>query len=73
VALEDGVSLVILAKASKRSLRPTLEVLEQSRAAAQIEAEGLRESAEASRGKISDWWNDVQRTWNEHVAQARTY
>jgi hypothetical protein len=42
---------------------------ENSRAVAQQEAEQLREAADAGRGKISDWWNDVQRSWNEHVAQ----
>ena len=42
---------------------------ENSRAVAQQEAAQLREAADAGRGKISDWWNDVQRSWNEHVAQ----
>ena len=42
---------------------------ENSRAVAQQEAEQLREAADAGRGKISDWWNDVQRSWNEHIAQ----
>ncbi len=42
---------------------------ENSRAVAQQEAEQLREAADAGRGKISDWWNDVQRSWNEHTAQ----
>ncbi len=42
---------------------------ENSRAVAQREAEQLREAADAGRGKISDWWSDVQRSWNEHIAQ----
>ncbi len=42
---------------------------ENSRAVAQQEAEQLREAADAGRGKISDWWSDVQRSWNEHIAQ----
>ncbi len=42
---------------------------ENSRAVAQQEAEQLREAADAGRGKISDWWNDVQRSWAEHIAQ----
>ena len=25
----------------------------------------------ASKGKLSVWWNDVQRSWNEHVAKVR--
>ncbi len=43
--------------------------LERNRATAQAEAEQLRETADAGKGKISDWWNDVQRHWNEHVAR----
>jgi hypothetical protein len=42
---------------------------ENSRAVAQQEAEQLREAADAGRGKISDWWNDVQSSWSEHIAQ----
>src|SRR6187200_1231675 len=42
---------------------------ENSRAVAQQEAEQLREAADAGRGKISDWWNDVQSSWSDHIAQ----
>jgi hypothetical protein len=45
--------------------------VETARSVGQAEAQRLGESAEAGKGKISDWWNDVQRTWNEHVATAR--
>jgi hypothetical protein len=45
--------------------------VEDARAVGKAEAESLRESADASKGKISDWWNDVQTTWNEHVATVR--
>jgi hypothetical protein len=45
--------------------------VEQSRAAAETQAESLREAAEASEGKISAWWNDVQRTWDAHVAKVQ--
>ena len=38
---------------------------------AQEDAEQLRATADASKGKISDWWTDVQGTWNEHVAAIR--
>ena len=37
-----------------------------ARASAQAQAEKLRKSADASKGKLSVWWNDVQRSWNEH-------
>ena len=42
-----------------------------ARASAQAQADKLRETADAGRGKISVWWNDVQRTWNEHVGKIR--
>ena len=42
-----------------------------ARASAQVQAQKLRETAEASEGKISDRWTDVQKTWNEHVAAVR--
>src|SRR5215207_4405510 len=45
--------------------------VEVARGSAQAQAEALRESADAAQGKISDWWNDVQKTWNEHVATVR--
>jgi hypothetical protein len=45
--------------------------VENARSVGQAQAQSLRESAEASQGKISDWWIDVQRSWNEHVAKMR--
>jgi vacuolar-type H+-ATPase subunit I/STV1 len=42
-----------------------------ARATGQAEAERLRETADAGKGKISDWWTDVQKTWNESLAQVR--
>jgi chorismate synthase len=42
---------------------------ETSRVVAQQQAEQLRETADAGQDKISAWWKDVQRNWNEHVAQ----
>jgi hypothetical protein len=60
------------AVAAKEKARADLEQdVEQSRVAARAQAQRLRESAEASEGKLSDWWNDVQRTWNEHVAKVQ--
>ena len=45
--------------------------VEKSRASAQERAKKLRESAEANKNKLSVWWYDLQRTWNEHVAKIR--
>src|ERR1700757_5125880 len=42
-----------------------------ARASAQAQAEKLRESARTNKSKVSVWWNDLQRTWNEHVAKMR--
>ena len=36
-------------------------------ATAQAEAVKLRENAEARRGEISDWWFNVQNTWNDYI------
>ena len=44
---------------------------ETARASAQARAKKLRESAEANKNKLSVWWYDLQRTWNEHVAKIR--
>ena len=45
--------------------------VEKARASAQDQAKKLRESAEANKNKLSVWWYDLQRTWNEHVAKVR--
>ena len=45
--------------------------VKKARASAQDRAKKLRESAEANKNKLSVWWYDLQRTWNEHVAKVR--
>jgi vacuolar-type H+-ATPase subunit I/STV1 len=45
--------------------------VETARASAQERAKKLRESAEANKNKLSVWWYDLQRTWDEHVAKIR--
>ena len=45
--------------------------VEQARATAQDQADSLRESADGSKGRISAWWHDVQKAWNEHLAAMR--
>jgi len=42
-----------------------------ARASAQAQAQKLRESADADKDKLSVWWHDLQRSWNEHVAKIR--
>jgi hypothetical protein len=45
--------------------------VEMARSSAQYQAEALRESAAASKGKISEWWNDLEERWNKAVADIR--
>jgi len=45
--------------------------VENSRVVAQNQADDLRESAEAGKGRISARWHDVERSWNEHLAAMR--
>ncbi len=45
--------------------------IETARKAAQEQAEKLRKSAEVGMGKPSVWWNDLQRSWHEHLAKIR--
>jgi hypothetical protein len=40
-----------------------------ARASAQQHADQLHATAVESKGKISDWWTDVQDTWHAHVAE----
>jgi hypothetical protein len=55
------------ARAAKDKARADVEQdVEQSRAVAQHQAEQLRDAADAGRGKISDWWDDLQKNWNDH-------
>src|SRR4051812_7475082 len=42
-----------------------------ARASAQEQAEKLRLIADENEGKISSWWNDVQRDWNTHISEVR--
>ena len=45
--------------------------VKKARESAQAQADTLRQSAEASQGKISAWWDSVQRSWNDHLAAVR--
>jgi hypothetical protein len=57
------------AGAAKTKAKADLEAdVENARAVAQAQADDLSESANAKRDRISAWWHDVQRSWNQHVA-----
>jgi hypothetical protein len=60
------------AVAARSQGRADLErAIADSRASAEAEADKLRHEAEARKGKLSVWWHDLQRTWNEHIAKIR--
>lgn len=45
--------------------------VEAARASAEEQAGKLRQDAEARKGKLSVWWQDVQRSWSEHIEKVR--
>jgi hypothetical protein len=45
--------------------------VKQARESAQAKADGLSKSAAASQGKLSSWWDNTQRSWNDHVTHIR--
>ena len=60
------------AGAAKTKARAQLEQdVKTSRDAAQAQANQLRKTAEANKGKISEWWDGVQKSWNDHVDTVR--
>jgi hypothetical protein len=60
------------AAAAKQKAKADLEAdVNQARESAQARADALRQSAEAGKGRISAWWDGVQRSWNEHLAAVR--
>ena len=46
--------------------------VEAARTSAQKQADKLRATAEAKKGKLSAWWYDVQRSWDEHIESIRS-
>jgi hypothetical protein len=45
--------------------------VKEARESAQAQADSLRKAAESSKGKLSAWWESVQRSWSEHLAAVR--
>ena len=45
--------------------------VEAARTSAQAQADKLRATAEEKKGKLSVWWYDVQRSWDEHIESRR--
>lgn len=44
---------------------------DNARAVGEQQARALREMADERKGRISDWWNDVQATWNRGIGSLR--
>jgi len=64
--LEDRV-----AASTAKSKADLQQDVKNAREAAQSQGDALRKSAEDSKGKISAWWDSVQRSWNDHLAAVR--
>jgi hypothetical protein len=61
------------AAAAHQKTRGDLEQdVKSARDSAQAQADSLRKSAEARKGHISAWWDNLQRSWSENVASIRT-
>jgi len=60
------------AAAAKSKARAQLERdVKTARESAKAQADQLRKTAEANKGQISDWWDGVQKSWNDFIARAR--
>ena len=58
--------------AAKQKTKADLEGdVENARASSQAQADALHTKAEANKGKISAWWDKMERSWHEHVAAVR--
>jgi hypothetical protein len=42
-----------------------------SRAAAEAQAAELRDSAKAAKDRLSTWWDEQQKAWNDHLGKVR--
>jgi hypothetical protein len=60
------------AAAAQDKAKADLEAdVEVARGSAEAQHLALRESAAESKGKISEWWNDLEERWNKVVADIR--
>jgi hypothetical protein len=60
------------AAAMKTQTKSDVEkAVKDAQQAAQAQADELRKNAEAGKGSISAWWDNVQKSWNEHLAAVR--
>ena len=58
--------------AAKKKTKAELEAdVQNARDSAQAQADILHQKAEEKKGKISAWWDKVERSWHDHVAAVR--
>ena len=58
--------------AANQKTRADLEGdVENARASSQAQADALHAKAQANKGKISAWWDKMEKSWHEHVAAVR--
>jgi hypothetical protein len=43
----------------------------EARASIQAQSDKLRKSAEVAKGRLSAWWDNLRRSWDEHIAAVR--
>jgi hypothetical protein len=60
------------AAAAQQKGRAELEAdVKAARDSARAKADDLQKSAEENKGQISAWWDKIQRSWHEHIAEIR--
>jgi Cu/Ag efflux pump CusA len=64
--LEDRV-----AASTTKTKADLQQEVKNARESAQAQGDALRKRAEAGKGKISEWWDSVQRSWNDHLTAIR--
>jgi hypothetical protein len=47
--------------------------VKEARESAQAQADQLHKSAETGKGKLSAWWDDMQRSWHQHLDTIRQH
>src|SRR6516162_10612918 len=58
--------------AARQKTKAELEAdVDNARESSKAQADALHAKAEASKGKISAWWDKLERSWHEHVTAVR--
>ena len=60
-----------MADAREKARADLARDVDAAQADAQASADRLRQIAQAKEGKVSAWWDNAQRTWNQHIAAIR--